>query len=141
MCKWVVLQGRGRRGGGRAGGGGGRSGRQRRRRGVPETAAAAAAGVGGGSGGGRELGSLAEQQQLLAGDLAIGRLGARRAGVVLAANGGAERVRVGAALLSRFPERGEQTHTCHNQISNYSNFRKGIIKNSVICAYEMSPFL
>lgn len=68
-CERMVLQSRGGRGGGRAGRGGGQRGGQGRRGGVPETAAAAAAG---GVGGSRGVGALAEQQQLLQGDLAVG---------------------------------------------------------------------
>lgn len=110
MCKRVVLQSRRRGGGGRAGGSGGRGGRQRRRRGVPETAAAAAAGVGGG-GVGRELWGLAEQQQLLAGDLAVRGL---RVVQLLSADGGAEGVGVGTGVLSRFPETEEKMNRSHN---------------------------
>lgn len=95
LCKWVVLQGRGRRRGGWSGRGGGRGGGLRRRRGVPEAAAAAAAGGVSDGGGGDGLGKLlAEQQHLLPGDLAVRGLRAWRAGVVqlLAAQGRVEGV-------------------------------------------------
>lgn len=105
-CKWAVLQGWGGGGGGWAGGGGGRCGRHGGRRGVPETAAAAAR-----VGGAGALRSLAEQQQLLARDLAVRGLRAGRAGAGwrLAAEGRVERVGVGAAVLSRFSEGQDQT--------------------------------
>lgn len=102
----VVLQGRGRGGGGRAGGGGGRCRGHGRRRGVPEAAAAAAAGGVGGAGALRA--ALAQQQQLLAGDAAVRGVGGAGGVQLLPADGGAEGVRVGAAVLSRFSDGEEQ---------------------------------
>lgn len=106
VCKRVVLHGGGGGGGGRAGGRGGRGGGQRRgRRGVPEAAAAAAAAAGVAQGG--QLRALAEQQQLVAGDLPVGGVRTRRGGLVgrLAADGGVQGVCVVASFLRRLPER------------------------------------
>lgn len=106
VCKRVVLGGGGGGGGGRAGGRGGWGGRQRRR-GVPEAAAAAAAAAAAGVARRGQLRALAEQQQLVTGDLPVGGVRPHCRGLVgrLATDGGVQGVCVVASFLRRLPER------------------------------------